>query len=197
MPNSYQSWRTGVQIDNIYPVGVIYLSVDATNPGSLFGGTWEQIQNTFLLAAGSSYTAGATGGSTTMAHTHQQVAVTTGGSSAANTGGSSAANTGSTAITIAQMPSHSHRTSWNGTSSNNNVGWGFNYTSKQSQWSQSTAIASTGLEFTGGGGGHTHTMSHTHTISHTHDIAATNTGGASNTSIMPPYLVVYMWKRIQ
>lgn len=47
----------------IYPVGSIYISVNSTSPASLFGGTWEQIQNRFLLAAGSSYTAGSTGGS--------------------------------------------------------------------------------------------------------------------------------------
>lgn len=30
-------------LDLVYPVGAIYLSVDATSPASLFGGTWEQI----------------------------------------------------------------------------------------------------------------------------------------------------------
>lgn len=50
----------------IYPVGAIYISASSTSPASLFGGTWEQIENRFLLAAGSSYTAGATGGTETV-----------------------------------------------------------------------------------------------------------------------------------
>lgn len=45
-----------------YPVGAIYLSVNSTSPATLFGGTWEQLENRFLLGAGSDYTAGATGG---------------------------------------------------------------------------------------------------------------------------------------
>ena len=49
----------------IYPVGSIYMSVNSTSPASLFGGTWEQIKDTFLLSAGDTYTAGATGGSAT------------------------------------------------------------------------------------------------------------------------------------
>jgi hypothetical protein len=47
----------------MYPVGSIYMSVSSTSPATLFGGTWEQIQDTFLLAAGTTYTAGTTGGS--------------------------------------------------------------------------------------------------------------------------------------
>lgn len=46
----------------VYPVGAIYISVSETNPSTLFGGTWERIQDRFLLAAGSSYAAGSTGG---------------------------------------------------------------------------------------------------------------------------------------
>lgn len=62
----------------IYPVGSIYMSVNSTSPATLFGGTWEQIKDRFLLASGSSYSAGATGGEAT--HT----------------------------LTVQEMPSHSH-----------------------------------------------------------------------------------------
>lgn len=51
--------RTGdveidISIDKVYPVGSVYMSMSSTNPASLFGGTWEQIEDAFLLAAGSS-----------------------------------------------------------------------------------------------------------------------------------------------
>lgn len=48
-----------------YPVGSIYMSTSSTSPATIFGGgTWEQIENRFLLAAGSEYEAGTTGGET-------------------------------------------------------------------------------------------------------------------------------------
>lgn len=43
-------------------VGSIYMSMIATSPATLFGGTWVQMENRFLLGAGSGYVAGATGG---------------------------------------------------------------------------------------------------------------------------------------
>lgn len=44
-----------------YPIGSIYMSVNSTDPGTLFGGTWTRIQGRFLLAAGDGYAAGSTG----------------------------------------------------------------------------------------------------------------------------------------
>ena len=46
----------------IYPVGAIYMSTSSTPPASLFGGSWAPITDKFLLAAGSTYTAGGSGG---------------------------------------------------------------------------------------------------------------------------------------
>lgn len=57
-----------------YPVGSIYMSVSSTDPSTLFGGSWEQIQDKFLLASGGSYSAGSTGGSANavvVKHFHQ------------------------------------------------------------------------------------------------------------------------------
>ena len=66
----------------VYPVGSIYMSVNSTSPATLFGGTWIQIKDKFLLSAGDTYTAGNTGGEAT--HT----------------------------LTTDEIPSHSHRTKW-------------------------------------------------------------------------------------
>ena len=54
--------RGGVLADAVYPVGSIYLSTSATDPSAIFGGTWQRIEDRFLLCAGSTYGAGTTGG---------------------------------------------------------------------------------------------------------------------------------------
>ena len=73
--------------NKLYPVGSIYMSVNATNPAELFGGTWERLKDRFLLAAGDSYAAGSTGGEAE--HT----------------------------LTVDEMPSHTHyeRLGWSNT----------------------------------------------------------------------------------
>lgn len=65
-------------LDAIYPVGSIYQSVNSTSPATLFGGTWERIEDKFLLAAGDIYAVGTTGGEAT--HT----------------------------LTVSEMPKHNH-----------------------------------------------------------------------------------------
>lgn len=58
-------------LDMIYPVGSIYMSVNSSNPGSLFGGTWEKMPAGRVLIPegasswGTTYTAGSTGGEAT------------------------------------------------------------------------------------------------------------------------------------
>ena len=48
-----------------YPVGAYYMSSDSTSPAKLFGGTWTQITNRFIFAAGPGYSVNSTGGSAT------------------------------------------------------------------------------------------------------------------------------------
>lgn len=67
-------------IDLIYPVGSYYWNSNSTSPATLFGvGTWTQITNKFIFAAGGDYASGDTGGEIT--HT----------------------------LTIGEIPSHDHR----------------------------------------------------------------------------------------
>ena len=43
------SWVSAVNL--FYPTGAIYASTTSTSPGTLFGGTWQQISNAALRAA--------------------------------------------------------------------------------------------------------------------------------------------------
>ena len=73
--NGSVSELTERQIKNIlslaHPVGSIYMSNDATSPAELFGGTWEQIKDRFILAAGDTYAAGSTGGEAEHEHEYK------------------------------------------------------------------------------------------------------------------------------
>ena len=123
--------------DIVYPVGSIYMSVSSTSPEILFGGKWEQIQNRFLLAAGSSYTAGNTGGEAT--HT----------------------------LTKNEMPTHSHEIYSGYGDVVSNVSDAYRYQT----WGSSDRGWKTG------------------------NLGTSNIGGGKAHNNMPPYLVVYMWKR--
>lgn len=45
-----------------HPIGSYYWSDKATSPTELFGGEWEKVEDVFVLAAGSEFGAGSTGG---------------------------------------------------------------------------------------------------------------------------------------
>lgn len=128
--------ETMLSYSDIYPVGAIYISVNSTNPGTMFGGTWERIEDTFLLASGSTYGAGTTGGSAT--HT----------------------------LTIAEMPSHGHNLVFHNSAGSGNSG--------------------KGVPFMGNGD----------SVTGADPRGIQNTGGGQPHSIMPPYLAVYVWKRV-
>lgn len=81
-------------VDMVYPVGSIYMSVSSTSPATLFGGTWVQLKDRFLLGAGDTYTNGATGGVASITYTP----------AGTNSGGAVSNHT----LTVAQIPSHNH-----------------------------------------------------------------------------------------
>ena len=55
-------------LNKIYPVGSIYISVSSASPASFLGGTWEKIEDRFLLACGQKYLAGSKGGEENHSH---------------------------------------------------------------------------------------------------------------------------------
>ena len=60
--------------DLIYPIGSIYYTTDANfSPNVSFSGTWQQIKDTFLLAAGDTYVGGTSGGAATVQLTEGQL----------------------------------------------------------------------------------------------------------------------------
>lgn len=50
-----------------------WFSDDPTSPASFIGGTWEQIKDRFILAAGDTYVAGSTGGEATHTLTKEEM----------------------------------------------------------------------------------------------------------------------------
>ena len=57
----------------VYPVGSLYWSSNNTNPSQLFGGTWSQIKDKFILSAGDTYKNNDIGGSATVTLTVNQI----------------------------------------------------------------------------------------------------------------------------
>lgn len=72
-------------LDIIWPVGSIYLSDNATNPNTKFGGTWVKLSGGFIygsiITSGNTYSTGNGTGTSTNSHT----------------------------LTIDQIPSHNHK----------------------------------------------------------------------------------------
>lgn len=49
-------------LQKFYPVGSVYMTFGNENPADLYGGTWEKVEDTFLMCSGSVYPVGTTGG---------------------------------------------------------------------------------------------------------------------------------------
>ena len=131
-------------LDKFFPIGKMWISTDPTSPASIVGGSWEQIQDRFLLAAGSTYGAGTTGGEA--AHT----------------------------LTIDEMPAHGHD------SYDYTVGFMAHKYAMSGTWAEGQILATIS---TGAGVVWTHQN-------------PPKTGGGGSHNNMPPYLSVYMWKRV-
>lgn len=148
-----------------YPVGSIYMSMSATNPAELFGGTWEQIaQGRCLIGAGTgtdsrreskTFTAGATGGE----YNH--------------------------VLTVGEMPSHNHNASSSSTGDHYHVWYTGPYGSSQNS-------ASANAYGVGADSVSHNTLS---AGSHSHTITIGSNGSGSAHNNLPPYMGLYVWKR--
>ena len=166
----------------LYPVGSVYISFNATDPSTLFGGTWTRLKDTFLLANGDSYAPNTSGGSATKtigvnnlpAHTHSCSTV----GNHTHTRGSMniTGNFGGTDVQSGYYGNGAFAVNswgnWSDEGGKYQSGYGKNMNFDASRtWSGSTSA----------NGQHTHTIG--------------NTGSGLPLNIMPPYQTVYMWKR--
>ena len=151
-----------------HPVGSYYWSSESTDPSTLFGGTWEQVKDRFVLAAGDSYAVGATGGEPT--HT----------------------------LTEAEMPSHKHYANGDDpTSQGSNffVAWGVD---GAKDWSGTRVTSKTWGSASGytkeqwgeQGPGMANQL-----FAYQMNRTISSTGGGAAHNNMPPYIVAYCWKR--
>ena len=152
----------------VYPVGSIYMSVNSVNPSTLFGGTWEQLKDKFLLASGDTYSNGSTGGSATVS------------------------------LTQSQMPRHTHiQNSHNHTQNPHSHEFPHYYsggteTLYSSSWSSQKATSQAGAVR------NTTATNKEATATNKYSGGTGSSESASDGSAhenMPPYLVVNVWKR--
>jgi microcystin-dependent protein len=162
-----------------YPVGSYYMSSNSTSPATLFGGTWTQITNRFIFAAGSGYSVNSTGGSVNKT------------------------------LSTDNIPSHSHSCGSAGShthtrGSMNITGWfdgeDAEYVSGGAFY-MSTRPSTHNLKDSGGesntqvnfDASRSWTGATSSNGSHSHTIGSTGKGTAFN--VMPPYIVAYVWRR--
>ena len=152
----------------LYPVGSIYMSVNATNPSAYFGGTWV------------AWGAGRVPVGINTSDGNFNTVEKTGGAAAVT-------------LSASQIPSHTHAKGTLATASagahthnlqNQKAPWGTSASNRVLVDATSGYTAVTNKETTSAG-------AHTHTVSGS--TAATGGGGSHNN--LQPYIVCYMWKR--
>lgn len=167
-----------------YPVGSIYCSIDSTDPGALFGGTWAAIgAGRALVAAGGGFAVGSEGGADT--HT----------------------------LTVEEMPSHAH-TAWTGeagwhghaartdtanlTGSFNPGGLGVSASGVCSLGAgkqPSNSGYATDSSIVNINASHMHNVGVDGAGNHTHTVGVGAIGGGQAFSVRNPYIAVNMWRR--
>lgn len=179
--------------EDIYPVGSIYMSVSTLDPSVVFGGTWQQIKDRFLLASGDTYGNGETGGAAnhTPSGTVGNHTLTVNEIPSHTHSYTKATGVGNHTLTVDEIPSHTHAQQINLSLVEIKNGTG----PATEDVVISNADATTGA--TGGGGAHNHPLT-----TSADNTVATGGGGAHNhtftgteANYMPPYLAVNVWVR--
>ncbi len=158
--------------NRIYPIGAIYISTIDTNPGILFTGTWERIEGRFLIGSSSSYAAGTTGGAASHTHT----SATHSHTSAAHTHG------------YGSLYSAINFAGTSGTFYKTKTGISFTCNEKKADTGAGSTKSATKTE-----GVQVYGTTGSTTPGNTGSTTPGNTGSSSS---LPPYLSVYIWKRI-
>jgi microcystin-dependent protein len=175
----------------VYPVGCLYWTSSSENPATTFGfGTWLQIKDKFILAAGDTYSNGASGGAATVtlttdnmpSHTHT-------GTTNGNVTGITAAHdhihsnpTEAAMGTGAAMVEYAYPTFAIGA---NGVGWksdvqiSVQCTGPRNP--QDVDVSNPQVNVTDPG--------------HTHSFTTGSSGSGTAHNNMPPYIVKYCWER--
>lgn len=166
---------TKVDFDSIYPIGSIYMTTVNVNPTSLFGGAWEQIEDKFLLSSGNKYQAGSTGGSETHTHNYSHTHQVPG------QGHSHGLGSGWAYISLYAKQVFCRKRSGLGT-------WWDTYQMTGSSYGVSGTGSSNTTATELGGSTDWTTPGEVTTSSQ-------NTSTTSEAQSLPPYLVVYMWRR--
>lgn len=167
-------------LDRVYPIGSIYMSVNNVSPETFLGGTWDQIENRFLLAASDNYVANSTGGEAN--HT-LSINELPGHSHTVPQHGH-----GYTNPTVT-LPNHQH-----GNTNGNYLVYNANLNQNRTAFAAGkyyrASVANTGNptslpNCTVSGGG----------VQDKAAFSTQNTGNGIPHNNMPPYLAVYMWQR--
>lgn len=164
-------------LNTVYPVGSIYISMNETDPGALFGGTWERISGRFLLGCGGTGPGANNSSGFGSLPTDQEVWFSD--LQPGSTGGEYQHT-----LSVAELPAHNHLRLYTesgpwvsaplyGVFLYNTSPQTGNLLPNSNNWSATNA-----------------------NMQHRADLATGHTGSTYSHNNIPPYLTVAMWKRI-